>query len=174
MKLFAIYIGGEHPRANIEVHDMRFVVASALEDTYPILVQQWWGRPGSLHIDCWSEITQADGYEVSLSPEPFRGPERLFYVNLGGYDLAEFAEKHRNVFVVAETVNGAKSRAMMRAKGWAAPHRDEMYEADQAFALDDAARCERLYIHLTPAPLSGDPPFTCDYTPIKLNRPTLA
>lgn len=57
MKLFAIYIGGEHPRANIEVHDMRFVVASTLEGTYEALRAQWWGRPGTLHIDCWSEIS---------------------------------------------------------------------------------------------------------------------
>jgi hypothetical protein len=168
LKLFAIYIGGEHPGANIEVHDMRFVAAPSIKETYEVLRQQWWGRPGSLHIDCWSELSHADGYEIALRPEPFEGAERLFYVNLGGYDRAEFSEKHRNVFVVAATTNEAKSRAMKLAKGWAAPHRDDMYEADQAFALDDVARAERLYIHLTAAPLSGDPPFTCDYTPIRV------
>ena len=79
MKLFAIYIGGEHPGANIEVHDMRFVVAPAIEATYPTLLAQWWGREGSLHVDCWSDISQADGYEVSLHPEPYhpRGVEDL-------------------------------------------------------------------------------------------------
>lgn len=167
LKLFAIYIGGEHPGANIEVHDMRFVAAPSIEDTYEALKRQWWGRPGSLHIDCWSELSHADGYEIALRPEPFFGPERLFYVNLGGYDRIEFAEKHRNVFVVASTPDEAKRRAMKQAMAWAAPHRDDMYEADQAFALDAAAGAERLYIHLTPVALAGDPPFTCNYTPIR-------
>jgi len=167
MKLFAIYIGGEHPAANIEVHDIRFVAAASLKATHAILLAQWWGRPGSLHIDCWSEIARADGYEVSLRPEPFEGPERLYYVNLGGYDGLAFGEQHRNVFVVAETLAGAKARAIKLAKGWRDAHRDEMYEAEQAFALDAAVLAERLYIHLTPSPLSGDPDFTCRYIPIR-------
>lgn len=167
MKLFAIYIGGEHPKANIEVHDMRFVVAPTIEATYDELLRQWWGKPGTLHIDCWAEIAHSDGYEVSLRPEPFEGPDRLYYVNLGGYDGVDFAEKHRNVFVVADTLSGAKSRAIKLAKGWIAPHRDEMYEAEQAFALNDAVAAQRLYIHLTPSLQSGPLPFTCDYIPIR-------
>lgn len=167
MRLFAIYIGGEHPRANIEVHDIRFVVAPTLEETHGELKAQWWGRPGSLHVDCWSEIDRADGYEVSLRPEPFAGPERLYYVNLGGYDGVDFAEKHRNVFVVSDTLKGAKARALKRATDWVEPHRDDMYEAEQAFALDAAAAARRLYIHLTPSLPIADPAFTCHYTPIR-------
>jgi hypothetical protein len=166
LKLFAIYIGGEHPRANIEVHDMRFVVAPTIEETWDDLRAQWWGRPGSLHVDCWSEIDRADGYAVSLETRPSEGAERLYYVNLGGYDGVDFAEKHRNVFVVAETLAGAKARAITRAAGWDEPHRDDLYEAEQAFALDAAALARRLYIHLTPSLLSGDPAFTCRYRPI--------
>lgn len=167
MKLFAIYVGGEHPAANIEIHDIRFVAAPSLEATHAALLAQWWGRPGSLHIDCWSEIVRADGYEVSLRPEPFEGDESLYYVNLGGYDGVNFAEQHRNIFVVARDLAGARARAIKRAAGWRGAHRDEMYEAEQAFALDGAARAVRLYIHLTPSPLSGDPDFTCRYTPIR-------
>lgn len=146
---------------------MRFVVASTIEETYGDLLAQWWGRPGSLHVDCWSEIGQADGYEVSLMPEPFEGRERLYYVNLGGYDGVDFAEKHRNVFVVADTLAGAKARAIKRAADWTDPHRDDLYEAEQAFALDEAASARRLYIHLRPSPLTGDPAFTCRYSPIR-------
>lgn len=167
MKLFAIYIGGEHPGANIEVHDMRFVVAPTIEATYETLLAQWWGRPGSLHVDCWSEISNADGYEISLRPEPYEGPEKLYYVNLGGYDGVAFAEQHRNVFVVADSLPAAKARAIRRAADWTDAHRDEMYEAEQAFALDGAAQAQRLYIHLTPSLMSGDPDFTCRYTPLR-------
>ncbi|RZJ93987.1 MAG: DUF1543 domain-containing protein [Novosphingobium sp.] len=167
MKLFAIYIGGEHPRANIEVHDIRFIVAPTIEATHEALKAQWWGRPGSLHIDCWSEITHADGHAVSLRPEPSDGADKLYYVNLGGYDGAEFTERHRNVFVVADSLPAAKARAIKQAAGWRDAHRDDLYEAEQAFALDQAAAEERLHIHLTPALLTADPDFTCRYMPLR-------
>jgi hypothetical protein len=34
VKLFAIYVGGELEGANIELHDMRFVVAPSIGETY--------------------------------------------------------------------------------------------------------------------------------------------
>jgi hypothetical protein len=156
LKLFAIYVGGEHPGANIEVHDMRFVVAPTIEATREELLRQWWGKPGSLHIDCWAEVSHADGYEVSLRPEPFEGPERLYYVNLGGYDGVDFAEKHRNVFVVADSLSGAKSRAIKLAKGWSDPHRDEMYEAYPSDRRP-AGRALALHLPLHAPPLGRSP-----------------
>jgi hypothetical protein len=163
MKLFAIYIGGEMKGANIEVHDMRFVAADAIADTYAELKRQWWGIPKSLHLDCWAAIESVDGYEVTLRPEPFEGPEKLYYVNLGGYDKSEFLEKHKNAFVVATSVVDAKARAKKLVKGWDAPHRDDMYEAEQAFALDRSIANHRLFIHLKPAPELRHFTFACDY-----------
>jgi hypothetical protein len=146
---------------------MRFVVAPSIADTHEQLREQWWGIPKSLHIDCWAEIAHADGYDVTLSLEPFLGPERLYYVNLGGYDPSEFIEKHKNVFVVAESVPQAKARAIKAVKGWTQPHRDEMYEAEQAFCLHECVRERRLYIHLTRAAEGRDVQFTCEYKPIR-------
>ena len=166
MKLFAVYVGGEIAGANIELHDMRFVVARSMRDTYPELRRQWWGSPKSLHVDCWAEIAHADGYHVTLRPEPFAGRERLYFVNLGGYDPAEFAERHRNIFVVAESEAKAKKRAIKAVRDWIEPHRDDMYEAEQAFCLNDAAGDARMYLHLTPGAPDGPIPFTCSYTPI--------
>jgi hypothetical protein len=167
MKLFAIYVGGEAAGANIELHDIRFVVAPSITDTYDELRNQWWGTPNSLHIDCWAELDHADGYDVSLSPEPFAGAERLYYVNLGGYAPGEFSEQHKNVFVVADSLAKAKTRAIKLAKGWREPHRDEMYEAEQAFSLDEAGRDQQLFIHLTPSAQFRDLIVTCDYVPIR-------
>lgn len=170
MKLFAIYIGGEFPGANIEIHDVRFVVASSIEDTHDALRQQWWGISRSLHIDCWAEIGHADGYDISLRDEPFVGPERLFFVNLGGYEPGEFAERHRNVFVVAENEAKAKSRALKLVRGWIEPHRDDLYEAEKAFCLDEMAEKQRLHIHLEPATTIRELAFTCQYIPIRKAR----
>lgn len=170
MKLFAIYVGGELEGANIELHDMRFVVAPSIGDTYDELKRQWWGIPKSLHIDCWAELDQVDGYDIELRSEPFTGPEKLYYINLGGYDAGEFLEKHKNVFIVASTVSEAKKRAIKEAKPWSVPHRDEMYEAEQAFSLNEVGSNQRLYVHLKKAADARELSFTCNYTPIKSPR----
>jgi hypothetical protein len=164
MKLFAIYIGGELEGANIELHDMRFVVAPSISDTYDELRRQWWGIPKSLHIDCWAELNQVDGYDVELLAEPFVGSEKLYYINLGGYDSAEFRERHKNVFVVATSVPEAKRRAIKEARQWNVAHRDDMYEAEQAFSLSDVAEDKRLYLHLTPNPQPTRLKFVCKYS----------
>lgn len=171
MKLFAIYIGGEIEGANIEVHDMRFVVAPSIAETYDELRRQWWGIPKSLHIDCWAEIDQVGGFDVLLKPEPFTGPERLYYVNLGGYAEGEFLEKHQNVFVVADSVPKAKARALKSAAAWHEPHRDDMYEAEQAIALGASGARQGLHVHLVPSAVQKDLRFTCDYTPIRARSP---
>jgi hypothetical protein len=68
MKLFAIYIGGEFPGANIEVHDGRFVVAAAIQETYATLRRDWWGAPRSPHIDCWAQTATKSRCVSSRSP----------------------------------------------------------------------------------------------------------
>lgn len=170
MKLFAIYIGGEFPGANIEIHDVRFVVADSVEQTHDELRRQWWGISRSLHIDCWAEVVHADGYDISLRPEPFTGSERLYFVNLGGYEPGEFAERHRNLFVVAENEARAKSRALKDVRHWVEPHRDDLYEAEKAFCLDEAIGEEQLHVHLKAASSNSDPVFTCEYVPIRKAR----
>jgi len=167
MKLFAIYIGGEHPGANIEVHDVRFVIADSIEETFSTLREQWWGVPRSLHVDCWAEVTEADGFEISLSPEPFEEQDKLYFVNLGGYQPEEFAERHRNVFVVAQSESKAKYRALKMVKGWIEPHKDDLYEADHAYCLSEGPVGERLFVHLTPIDRHEQPSFTCRYIPIR-------
>lgn len=162
MKLFAITIGGDMPGAHVELHDVRFIVAPSIEETHAELRRQWWGIPRSLHIDSWMELTFADGHEVTLRPEPFAGPERLWFVNLGGYEAGVFGESHRNVFVVAGNERQAKARALRRLSGWIDPHRDALVEAEKAFALEALP----LHIHLTPTALAREPEVVCQYLPI--------
>jgi hypothetical protein len=170
MKLFAIVVGGEVKGANIEVHDMRLVVAPTITDTYDTLRRQWWGIPKSLHIDCWAEIADADGYDVSLRTEPFTGPERLYFVNLGGYAPGEFSEMHKNVFVVATSPLKAKARAMKTVTNWQELHRDDIHEAQLAMSLVEGAGEQKLFVHLTPTALAMPFCFTSHYTPIGSKR----
>ena len=46
--LFVVMLGGKHPRAKIEVHDVVFAIADSLEATYPQLRQGWFGSPAGL------------------------------------------------------------------------------------------------------------------------------
>lgn len=167
MKLFAIYIGGELKEANIELHDMRFVVAPSIAETHEELRRQWWGVPDSLHIDCWAELDQVDGYNITLRPEPFAGREKLYYLNMGGYDPGEFIEKHQNVFVVATGISEAKARALKLIGHWKLPHRDEIYEADKIFALENPTAQGRFHLHFEPAEAPRPLVFTCKYFPLR-------
>lgn len=169
MKLFAIYIGGEYKGANIELHDMRFVIAESIEQTYEELRRQWWGIPDTLHIDCWLELTQADGYKITLNPQPSVSANKLFYVNVGGYDPQHFTEMHKNMFVVAETESKAKVRALKTVRHWNAFHKDDMFEAEQAFCLNDSAQEKKWYIHLEKIEDASLAPFNCFYKHIGSN-----
>ena len=170
MKLFAIYVGGASVNSNIELHDMRFVIADHIEDTYAELHVQWWGLPDSLHIDCWSAVTQADGYSVTLRAEPSDSSKKLYFINLGGYDPADFSESHKNMFVVAETESKAKVKAIKTVLHWKAFHRDYIYEVEKAFCLSEMAAEKALHIHLEPIESQEPAPFICKYIPINKKR----
>jgi hypothetical protein len=168
VKLFALYVGGEHPGAHIEVHDIRFVVADTFAQTHDLVRAQWWGTPGTLHIDCWAAIEHADGYDVTLRPEPFAGDERLFFVNLGGYAPDRFAEQHLTMFIVARTRREAKTRAVSAVRHWQDPHKDELYDADQILALSGIAFERGLHVHLNRSAEGVRPfEFACDHIILK-------
>ena len=42
-------------KANIEIHDVRWVVGSKIEDTFDALKKDWFGSPKGLHIDSYKK-----------------------------------------------------------------------------------------------------------------------
>ena len=155
----------------IELHDVRFAVAEKMEDTYEELRKSWWGKPESLHLDCWGVLRSADGYNIHLKPEKPEGDERLWFVNLGGYDPDEFSELHKNVFVVAPTESKAKVKALKTILDWKGHHKDEIYEVEKIYSVERAAREKSLYLHFekTDTPLPFE--FKCGYKPIGKQGP---
>lgn len=83
-KLFAVYLGGLAKSSHIEVHDVRFVTGNTIEDTFSSLRQEWFGIPKGLHIDVYMEITEVDGFSITLHPYLSAALERLYFVNTGG------------------------------------------------------------------------------------------
>src|SRR3569623_1236121 len=98
MKLFAVYLGGRAPKANTELHDVVFAVGDTIQDTYPQLLERWFGTPASLHLDSWLELDVVDGWRVSLSQSPSHRPEKHFFVHLGA-NADSFTEQHANGFL---------------------------------------------------------------------------
>ena len=83
MNLYMFYVGGNAGKSNIEVHDIQFVAAREPNDAWPALREAWFGDKDKIHIDGYSRITWADGYSVTLSPEPPRTTKRLFFRQCG-------------------------------------------------------------------------------------------
>lgn len=167
MKLFVIYIGGSIPSSLIELHDMRFVLASDIEATYSELRKSWWGDPDSLHIDCWGELKSADGYDIHIRDTPPQSSEKLYFVNLGGYDPLQFTELHKNMFIISSRETKAKVLALKQVLNWQGRHKDYVHEVEKASCVNDLVQKDSLYIHLektdNPTPFS----FVCKYTPLK-------
>ncbi len=59
-------LGGRSEKANIKLHDVRWVVGSKIEDTYDTLRNGWFGSSKALHIDSYKRIKYVDGYRINL------------------------------------------------------------------------------------------------------------
>lgn len=106
-KLFVVMLGGKHSKAKVEVHDVAFVVAPSLEDTYPVLRASWFGCPKGLHIDAWMVVDGVEQWRVEFSPQaPRAGLPKLYFINSGGYDNRVFGEAHQYPLLVAQDKKG--------------------------------------------------------------------
>ncbi|MCL6619086.1 MAG: DUF1543 domain-containing protein [Thermomonas hydrothermalis] len=154
LRLFVVLLGGAHPRAHVELHDVVFAVADSLANTHAQLRQQWFGDAKGLHIDAWMEVDGVDGWQVRLHPEPPPADApRLYFANLGGYLDGLFGEDHRYVLVVADTLADAKRKALAAAgHTWHSPHRDALFEVDACLPLGPIGG---LHVHLLPGPHAG-------------------
>ena len=130
--LFLVVLGGKVAEANIELHDVRWVVGSKIEDTYQSLRKEWFGSLKGLHIDSYKKINSVDGYKINLKniegkkiletklADNKSHKKNLWFVNIGGYDPNSMQEKHEFGLVVAsnplEAKNIAKSKWLKNFK----------------------------------------------------------
>ena len=120
--LYLVVLGGRANKANIELHDVRWVVGSKIEDTYDALRRDWFGLPQGLHIDSYKKINYIDGYSIKLKNlkknkiinKQINGTKpqmNLWFVNIGGYKSNSMQEKHEFGLVVASSKLEAKKIA---------------------------------------------------------------
>jgi hypothetical protein len=143
--LYLVVLGGRIAGVHIELHDVRFVAGASIEDTLPALRRQWFGSRKGLHLDSWMAVRFVDGYRIELRPEPFAGRERLWFVNMGGYDPAQLAEQHAFGLFVAASAPSAKAAARRRLLPEALErHKDDLHGVEEGLgaAVDDCLPLE--------------------------------
>ena len=121
--LFLVVVGGRSPKANVELHDVRWVIGTKIEDTFDQLRNDWFGSNNGLHIDSYKKIDSIDGYKINIRNKVNResknktlkkeriSNKKLWFVNIGGYDPSSMQEKHEFGLVVASSSSEAKNKA---------------------------------------------------------------
>jgi len=146
--LFLVVLGGRLPGVHIELHDVRFVAGATIEATLPQLRRQWFGARRGLHLDSWMVVRFVDGFRVELREEPFAGPERLWFVNMGGYDPSQLAEQHAFGVFVAASPQAARAAARRQLLPEAQErHKDDLHGVEEVLGGEGS---QRWAVHLIP------------------------
>ena len=164
--LYLVVLGGKAKKANIELHDVRWVVGSKIEDTYETLRRDWFGCPKGLHIDSYKKIKYIDGYKINLIyfekdnidkkqlEKKNKAKKYLWFVNLGGYNPTSMQEKHEFGLVIASTKLEAKNLAKSKwLIGCKEKHNDDIASLEMLFCCDDCELIKKIgnwEIELTP------------------------
>ena len=145
--LFLVVVGGRAPKANIELHDVRWVIGSTIEETFDDLRKSWFGSVKGLHIDSYKKISSIDGFKINLKKNNKQNKhfnkekhrrKKLWFVNIGGYDPNSMQEKHEFGFVVAETSTEAKNKAKSKwLIGLQQKHKDDIACLKMFSDIDD-------------------------------------
>lgn len=166
--VFAVYLGGTCKGARIEVHDLVFVLSESVKTAFPKLKELWFGDKNSVHVDAWSELSQVDGYEVSLktpSAKSKKSLNKLYAVNVGCYNKQMFGEEHHFFFLVGQNKNEVKARAKGLVKDRQLLHVDNLIDVDDVIEL---SQIEGKEIVLSPSgAASTQPEINHVYWPIK-------
>ena len=147
--LYLVVIGGRLPKANIELHDVRWVLGSKIEDTFGDLKKGWFGSIDGLHIDSYKKIYSVDGYKIKLKKsqnkkskinliKKAKDTKKLWFINLGGYDPKSMQEKHEFGLVVASNATDAKKMAKSKwLNGFKKKHNDDIDCLQRFSDVDD-------------------------------------
>ena len=148
--LFLVVLGGRAKKANVELHDVRWVIGSRIEDTFNVLRRDWFGTTDGLHIDSYKKINYIDGYRINLKKtenDKFKKNKlykenipqhKLWFVNIGGYDPSSMQEKHEFGLVAASSSIEAKNKAKSKwLNGLKKKHKDDISSLDNFLTFDD-------------------------------------
>ena len=155
--LYLVVLGGRAEKANIELHDVRWVVGAKIEDTFDSLKKDWFGSQEGLHIDSYKKIKYIDGYKIILKnfendkinknklANRTKHQKNLWFVNIGGYDPSSMQEKHEFGLVIAsnklEAKNKAKSKWLI---GYEKKHKDDIASIEILISCDNCKLIKKI------------------------------
>lgn len=149
LKLYMLLLGCVPPGRHIEQHDIFFGIATSLNELVPE-IKAFWPEPERIHIDAWREVNAVEGYQVNITPRTAnttsgQQTNKLFFINLGGYQENKFEEQH----YVLLTVKESRASALKEAKETfffqhnyfdaAVSHIDDKYgiDVDDLYQIED-------------------------------------
>jgi hypothetical protein len=153
-RLFMLLLGCKPGGRFTEQHDIFFAIGPDLKSLVPHIRDFWPEGGDKIHIDAWREVTQVDSFRVDVVPRTAdvkpgsvasEMPQRLFFINLGGYKPDEFDEFHYKMIVAApekgQAIQKAKATAFYQHTGFngAESHIDDKYgvDVDDIYAIED-------------------------------------
>ena len=155
--LYLVVLGGRAEKANIELHDVRWVIGSKIEDTYNTLRKDWFGSPKGLHIDSYKKIKYIDGYMINLINfekdkidekqlvKKNKAKKHLWFVNIGGYNPTSMMEKHEFGLVIASNKLEAKKKAKSKwLIGCKKKHKDDLAYLEMIISCDDCEQIKKI------------------------------
>ena len=155
--LFLVVLGGRAKMANIELHDVRWVLGSRIEDTFDVLRRDWFGSLEGLHIDSYKKVNYVDGYKISLknlenkklNKNKFlnenNSKKNLYFVNIGGYSPTSMQEKHEFGLVIAS--NKLEAKKLAKSKwliGCEKKHKDDIASLKMLFSCDNCELIKKI------------------------------
>lgn len=160
-----LMLGCKPPGRHTEQHDIFFGIATSMSALVP-QIKAFWPEPERIHIDAWREVTHVDGYQVSIQNKEEAVAEdnlqKLFFINLGGYQENKFEEQHYVLLTVTETMatatQSAKATLFYKHNQFAGAtsHIDDKYgiDVDDVYQVEDilpAHLTAQYHIALTPS-----------------------
>lgn len=145
--LFMVMLGATPPGRLTEQHDIFFGIGKNLKELIPAMNAFWQEAKGQIHIDAWRKVSFVDDFKIEIvsREENLLNPEKLFFINLGGYKENEFEEYHYKVVTVAqnkaEAIKKAKATSFFKHCGFkgATSHIDDKYgvDVDDIYEIED-------------------------------------
>jgi hypothetical protein len=168
LKLYMLLIGSKAPGRHVEQHDFFMGIATNLKDLVPHIKAFWREAGANVHIDGWREVNAVDDYQIKVilkNDAPTTQPEKLFFINLGGYQENKLEEQHYVILSVntdrALAIQQAKKTAFFKTntikttKG-ANAHIDDKYgiDVDDIYSIEEMLTPDqkaKYHIQITPA-----------------------
>lgn len=142
-KLFMLLLGCKPPGRHTEQHDIFFGIANHLKELVPAIKQFWPEANGKIHLDAYRIVSHVEGYKVTVVEKTGsnQAGQRLFFLNLGGYQSNVFEEIHYKMLMVSPNKATATAQAKSSAffAQYFSPHVDDKYgvDVDEVFDIEE-------------------------------------